>query len=68
MKDQANAAVLQAYIRPKVNRRDTVDYLSANQGFTGPGGHPVQIAEQFMNMGILARGPIDPDFGALTVN
>jgi len=41
--------------RDRVNLPTSVDFVSALQGFTGPGGHPVEILEQGMAMGMLPR-------------
>jgi len=48
LKDHTNAPVIRAKLDSTLNRPGTVDFISANQGFTGPGGHPVQIARQFL--------------------
>ena len=36
-----------------LNGAEAFDYVSANQGFTGPGGHPLQIFRQLQGLGIL---------------
>jgi hypothetical protein len=47
--------------RDRVNLPTSVDFVSALQGFTGPGGHPVEILERGMAMGMMP-GDWKPDF------
>jgi imidazolonepropionase-like amidohydrolase len=47
--------------RDRVNLPTTVDFVSALQGFTGPGGHPVEILERGMAMGVMPKD-WKPDF------
>ena len=47
--------------RDRVNLPNTVDFVSALQGFTGPGGHPVEILERGMAMGVMPKD-WKPDF------
>ena len=51
LKDQANASVIRRQLDAALNKPGTVDFISANEGWTGPGGHPVQIALQFLKFG-----------------
>jgi len=51
LKDMANAPVVRRRMDAALNRPTTVDFVSANQGWTGPGGHPYQIALQFLKFG-----------------
>jgi hypothetical protein len=51
LKDQANATVIRRQLDAALNRPTTVDFICANEGWTGPGGHPVQIALQFLKFG-----------------
>ena len=51
LKDQANASVIRRQLDASLNRPMTVDFICANEGWTGPGGHPVQIALQFLKFG-----------------
>jgi imidazolonepropionase-like amidohydrolase len=47
--------------RDRVNLPTSVDFVSALQGFTGPGGHPVEILERGMAMGLTPKD-WKPDF------
>lgn len=47
--------------RDRVNLPTSVDFVSALQGFTGPGGHPVEILERGMAMGMMPKD-WKPDF------
>lgn len=40
-------------IEAALNLPTSFDFLSANQGFTGPGGHPLQIFEQVQALGMI---------------
>jgi hypothetical protein len=51
LKDQANASVIRRQLDAALNKPGTVDFISANEGWTGPGGHPLQIALQFLKFG-----------------
>jgi len=51
--DQANVPPIAAQVRAKTNRHSAVDYQVAVLGFTGPGGHPIQIVKQFVTMGVM---------------
>jgi imidazolonepropionase-like amidohydrolase len=51
LKDMANARVVRRRMDAALNRPTTVDFVSANEGWTGPGGHPYQIAIQFLKFG-----------------
>lgn len=55
LKDQSNAPVIRVRLDSALNRPNSVDFISANQGFTGSGGHPLQIARQFLAFGSLPR-------------
>ena len=48
LKDQGNSPYVIARIDTAMNTPSSVDFISANQGWTGPGGHPLQIARQFV--------------------
>lgn len=52
VQDQANAPSIRTRIAGAVNSPRSVDYVSANQGWTGPGAHPLQIGMQFVKLGI----------------
>lgn len=55
VKDFANSPYFVDRFRDRVNLPDTVDFITAMQGFTGPGGHPVEIADQFAAMGLVPK-------------
>lgn len=55
VKDQANSPYLRAQMDSALNKANSVDRISANQGWTGPGGHPLQIARQFIAFGVFPR-------------
>ena len=48
-------------IRSKVNRPDSVDYVAAHQGFTGPGGHPLELVQQLAGFGLVPKEWLTPD-------
>jgi hypothetical protein len=48
VRDQGNGPSIRVHIDSVVNTPASVDYVSANQGLTSPGGHPVQIGLQFI--------------------
>jgi hypothetical protein len=45
VKDLSTAPQFHDQMRPALNRPDSVDYISAHQGFTGPGGHPMELVD-----------------------
>lgn len=51
VRDQNSALSIRARIEPLLARSDTFDFVSPNQGFTGPGGHPIQILLQLQGLG-----------------
>ncbi len=64
VKDQSNAPFGRRMIDPLLNRPNSFDYISANQGWTSPGGHPVEVLRRAPAMGILSasfiRDSLDP--------
>ncbi len=66
VKDQGNAPIGRRAIHPMLNRPTSFDYLSANQGWTSPGGHPGQVirrgAPRDGPMAAMIRDRLDPDF------
>jgi hypothetical protein len=66
VKDQSGAPMLSRAILPKVNRPTSVDFLAANQGWTSPGGHPVEIIKQGAQMGLITASYLADslDYGA----
>jgi imidazolonepropionase-like amidohydrolase len=61
VREMSGAAFAYNQFRDRVNLPTSVDFVSALQGFTGPGGHPVEILERGKAMGLM---PPDwkPDF------
>lgn len=51
IKDQGNAPILRRLIDPMLNTPTSFDYISANQGWTSPGGHPVEVIKRGAAMG-----------------
>jgi hypothetical protein len=54
VKDQGNAPIGRQPIHNLLNRPTSFDYISANQGWTSPAGHPVEVIQRGAAMG----GPI----------
>jgi hypothetical protein len=61
LKDQANASVIRRQLDAALNKPTTVEFISANEGWTGPGGHPLQIALQFLKFGSFPAGWTEKD-------
>lgn len=59
LKDQGGSPYIRARIDTALNTPNSVDIISANQGWTGPGGHPLQIARQFVGFGVFPATWID---------
>ena len=68
LKDQANASVVRRRMDAELNRPTTVDFVSANEGWTGAGGHPLQIAQQFLKFGSFPREWTERDLDRHVVN
>ena len=51
IKDQGNAPIMRRMIDPLLNTPTSFDYISANQGWTSPGGHPVEVIKRGAAMG-----------------
>jgi hypothetical protein len=64
VKDQSNAPVGRRPIDNLLNRPTGFDYISANQGWTSPGGHPVEVIQRGAAMGgpiaVFIRDSLDP--------
>jgi hypothetical protein len=64
LKDQANAPVGRRVYAGSLNTARSVDYVSANQGWTSPGGHPVEVIQRGAAMpgplGAFVRDSLDP--------
>jgi len=68
LKDQANASVIRRRLDAQLNRPTTLDFVSANEGWTGPGGHPTQIAMQFLQFGSFPAEWTEKDLDRNVVN
>ena len=53
VKDQSSPPWVREQIASKVNKLTSIDVRWANQGFTGPGGHPLQIMKQMQTLGAI---------------
>ncbi len=66
VRDQANAPLGRQAFHRLLNRPTAFDYVSANQGWTSPGGHPVEVVMRAAvpgnPMGAYIREHMDPDF------
>lgn len=64
VRDQGNAPLMRRLIEPRLNRPVSIDFISANQGWTSPGGHPVEVvmrgAQMPGPMGAFVRDSLDP--------
>ena len=64
IKDQGNSPFMRRLIDPALNRPNSVDFISANQGWTAPHGHPVEVIKRGAAMGPpfsdLIRDSLDP--------
>ena len=67
VKDEANMPNIISRFREKLNRPTSVDFISALQGFTGSGGHPLEIIRQFQKMGVLPKEWSERDFDGKAV-
>jgi hypothetical protein len=59
VKDHCNSPLLVSQFRDKVNLPTSLDFVSALQGFTAPGGHPLKVVEQGRQIGLFPPG-LDP--------
>lgn len=53
VRDQGTSPKFHDAMRPALGAPTSVDFVSAHQGFTGPGGHPMELIDQLAAMGIL---------------
>lgn len=64
VKDQSNAPVMRQFLNMVLNKPTTFDYISANQAWTSPGGHPVEVVKRGEQMpgplGVFVRDSLDP--------
>lgn len=69
VRDQANAPLGRQAIDPQLNCPTAFDYVSANQGWTSPGGHPVEVIKRGAALGepmaTIIRDRLDPDLAEL---
>jgi hypothetical protein len=55
VKDMGNVPLLVNQFRDRVNLPTSVDFVSAMTPFTGPGAHPVEVLDQFVQFGLLPK-------------
>ena len=67
VKDEANLPFIVSQFRDKLNRPTSVDFITALQGFTGSGGHPLEIIRQFKQFGVLPKEWSERDFDGKAV-
>lgn len=67
VKDEANLPYLVSQFRDKLNHPASVDFITALQGFTGKGGHPVEVIKQFQELGVLPKEWTENDFDVRAV-
>jgi hypothetical protein len=64
VRDQGNAPSMRRLIDPLLNRPTGIDYVSANQAWTSPAGHPVEVVMRGAQMpdplGAMVRDSLDP--------
>ena len=67
VKDEGNLPFIVSQFRDKLNRPTSVDFITALQGFTGSGGHPLEIIRQFKEFGVLPKEWTERDFDGQAV-
>lgn len=67
VKDESNLPYIVSQFRDKLNRPTSVDFVTAMQGFTGSGGHPLEVIRQFKEMGVLPKEWSERDFDGKAV-
>ena len=63
LKDQGSAPIIRRMIDPALNKPTAFDFIGANQGWTSPGGHPVEVIKRGASAGPFAafiRDSLDP--------
>jgi len=68
VRDMGNAPAIRSQIDTALNTPTSVDFVSANQGWTAPGGHPLQIAQQFVRFGVFPAAWADSGLDRNVVN
>ena len=68
VKDQSVPSAFHDAMRPKI-AASAIDYFAAHQGFSGPGGHPIDIIDQLVAFGVVPAewGPTHGEGEALFV-
>jgi hypothetical protein len=63
VKDQSNAPVLRRMLDRMLNQPTSIDFISANQGWTSPGGHPIEVIRRVpagSPFAVFVRDSLDP--------
>lgn len=64
LKDQSSAPLARRFVEPALAAPGAIDLLSANQGWTSPGGHPVEVVRRGAQIpgpiGAYVRDSLDP--------
>lgn len=55
MRDLGNSPAIRPAIDSLVNRPTSVDFIAAGPGFTGPGGHPLEVIDQLVGIGAIQK-------------
>jgi len=55
VRDMSTSPSIRVHVDSLVNRPTSVDYIAAGQGFTGPGGHPLEVIDQLVGVGAVAK-------------
>jgi hypothetical protein len=67
VKDEGNLPYIVSQFISKLNRPTSVDFITALQGFTGSGGHPLEIIRQFQEFGVIPKEWTERDFDGKAV-
>jgi len=67
VKDEGNLPYIVSQFRDKLDRPTSVDFITALLGFTGSGGHPLEIIRQFKTFGVLPKEWSEADFDGKAV-
>ncbi len=55
VRDLSNSPLIRPAVDSLVNRPTSVDFIAAGPGFTGPGGHPLEVIDQLAAIGAIAK-------------